>query len=602
MFTDRGRRFKIQLFTWMTSLLFLSCGGEDRQKEPSAALSDYQNFSIDQQLEDFNWITGHIEEYYGMLEYKEKRFGFNWQEHKKNIRQKILSSAYDRDQFMMEMQKLIAFLRDGHASALFFRNVLDKGYQMHVSTLGFLTERYEVGSKSFAVISKVYSNVWGNNKQPIKVGDVLLSIDGKPVSAIIQQDILPYVNLGNPDSNITYAISRLTNRVELHFAQTPQHLASVQIKRGDKVIDLKLQWINTTLGKLASKKQKARQGELPANLEFIGKNSDGTFLVKAPDEPSFSHKNLPAFWDFNSGEVDTIAYQQDAAVSEMLGVRRGQDYPNTFQNITVDQLDFRLISTAKGLAAVYRVDDFTRSRIVCKWIANRAGYKVGVCRDLKGEDYSRAFARLSTLGIKHLILDLRSNGGGFLSFGYEMLRAFSTNSLRINETRVRLNEEWVGKFNALAHNQNLPLTTQHGFQQQLDILKEDVNREQRMSSPISIFGEKYVTGTRNAWQGQTYVLVDEMCASMCDIFATLMQDHKKAKIIGQRSMGAGGNVIGFKWSPHTKIGVSLTASIMYRLDNKIIENEGATPDYPLNVRKGKTYWNKVVEILNREPE
>ena len=65
---------------------------------------------------------------------------------------------------------------------------------------------------------------------------------------------------------------------------------------GNKIFDLKLPWINTTLGKLHSPKNKSTNHDLPPNLEFLGKNTDGSFLVKSPDSSSFSHDNLPAFW------------------------------------------------------------------------------------------------------------------------------------------------------------------------------------------------------------------------------------------------------------------------------------------------------------------
>jgi MYXO-CTERM domain-containing protein len=78
------------------------------------------------------------------------------------------------------------------------------------------------------------------------------------------------------------------------------------------------------------------------------------------------------------------------------------------------------------------------------------------------------------------------------------------------------------------------------------------------------------------------VLTNEMCASMCDMFAAVMQDNHLAKIVGSRTMGAGGNVVEHMEAPNSHLTVAQTESLVLRADGTPIENHGVTPDVALN--------------------
>ena len=83
----------------------------------------------------------------------------------------------------------------------------------------------------------------------------------------------------------------------------------------------------------------------------------------------------------------------------------------------------------------------------------------------------------------------------------------------------------------------------------------------------------------SAKEKQTVVLmVNEMCASMCDIFSADLKDNGIAKVIGTKTMGAGGNVTPHMASPLLGNILTTTESLIVRYDGSLLENKGVNPD------------------------
>lgn len=100
------------------------------------------------------------------------------------------------------------------------------------------------------------------------------------------------------------------------------------------------------------------------------------------------------------------------------------------------------------------------------------------------------------------------------------------------------------------------------------------------------------------------LLVNEMCASSCDIFAGVLQDNKMATIVGQRTMGAGGNVVSYWQAPNSNMDVRQVESLVVRTNGQYIENVGVTPDVEMNVSETapgmyEDVRAKAVELLSK---
>jgi C-terminal processing protease CtpA/Prc len=582
------------------TITVVSCG---RTVAPKSELKDYQEFSLQQRLDDFNYITGIFDEYYAMLEYKEQRFGFNWTNLKSEYLKRISADGLSRTEFAKIMQELVAQVKDAHTSASFLRDALSEGMEIKIATLGFSTTREIKDGKNIAKVSSVYQKFFSSRDEaPVKAGDILVSLNGRDIDAVVKEDLIKYRDLGQSESNLTMSYGMgLTNRWNIFNPELPSGEVVAKIKRGDTVFDVKLNWVKASLSDLIVNQESGSDNKTKSIRQIVDVRQDGTFIVQERKTgPFLPGSLLPASDNVKSLKM-RLAYQNEVAMSKLLGSVPGEDYPASSTDIEAEGLKFKLINSEKGLLASYRVEDFVFSRFLCGTpVEISEGFSVATCKALTGEDYAKAFVKLKALGVKALVLDLRSNGGGFLDAGYELMRAFFKSSFELNKASLRLNEEWVGDMRYAANSEYVPVAVRDAYAQTVKTLEADIAANKKLSSPVSIMGLNAAPGVETAWEGKTYVIVDEMCASMCDIFSTLMQDHKRATILGKQSMGAGGNVIGFAPSPHMKMAVSQTASVMYRLDGSIIENEGVKPDSAMEVTVGDDFWSKVLATVTRE--
>jgi C-terminal processing protease CtpA/Prc len=88
------------------------------------------------------------------------------------------------------------------------------------------------------------------------------------------------------------------------------------------------------------------------------------------------------------------------------------------------------------------------------------------------------------------------------------------------------------------------------------------------------------------------ILVDAMSASMGEVFPAILQDPGRALVFGERTMGAGGNVVPVGPLGTSDILVTVTESLIWRsrkvaladgTTTRYLENIGIIPDYPYEI-------------------
>lgn len=565
-------------------------------------LFDLQPSTVQQRLEDFAWIVSNFEEFYAPLAYKEERWNFSWEALKQEYGERIRRPTMDHRQFAQTMQEFVAHVHDAHTSLTTWREATMDGRDLRVATLGFHTGRLVRAGHSSVVVRAVLANFfpW---EAPVRVGDQIIAIDGRPVETIIKEDLQPAHTTGREDSDATLLARSLTFRVSTQYPIRPTGGARVTVRRDDKIFDVHLDWTDVSLQDIYRAEREANDDAssapaVMAQSKVIGRTQDNRWIVQIDGKPVWRH--------LVQAEQSTIpdvehqyALQSDVAFYNAVGRPMDEAALNRPTSpFVVDGLNFRMFKTGHGLAAIYRVEDFMYSRLRCgPPVMVDESISFSLCDELSGEDYSKAFGKLASMGVTDLILDLRGNGGGMLKFSDNLLRAFARNGIAAQKATVRVNEMWLGEFIALATSDYAPLAARAIYRAQEKILREDIAAAKRLSSPVYIQGMATLGANALVPDLATYVLVDELCASACDLFAASMQDNKLATILGRQSMGAGGNVIRIGQSPHEKLSLTQTASLIYRADGSFVENNGVAPDVVIPSNLEPEVWDMVAKVL-----
>ncbi len=570
--------------------------------EPSLYF-DLQPLTKQQRLDDFAWIVSNFEQFYAPLAYKEARWHFEWGALKAKYRQQIAQGPMSHQRFAAVMQQFVSEVHDAHTSLTTWREATMDGGDMRVATLGFHTARMLQLAGDGVYVVGILPNFFPWATAPLQVGDKIVAIDGRSVDTIMQEDLQPYQTTGRKDSDATILARSLTFRVSTMYPLRPKGAALVTFIRDEELRDMRLDWTDVSLSDIYRQERLQNQDTASAQVamaqsKVIGRTQDNRWIVQIDTQPAWRHLVQVEHSGYAHMEHQ-VSLQPQVAFYNAVGRAPADENAGHGVPFTTDGLSFRLFNTPRGLAAIYRVEDFVFSRLRCGApvvVDERIAF--AICDELSGEDYGKAFAKLTQMGVTDLILDLRRNGGGMLNFADNLLRAFASAGIPAQTATVRVNESWLGEFVAQGTGDYASLAARTVYQSQVKTLRDDMAHKRRTSSPVHLQGSKTLTANPYATGLRPYVLIDELCASACDLFAASMQDNALGVILGRQSMGAGGNVVRMGESPHEKLALTQTASLFYRADGSFIENEGVKPDIEIQSHVDAEIWAVVTHLLD----
>jgi hypothetical protein len=216
--------------------------------------------------------------------------------------------------------------------------------------------------------------------------------------------------------------------------------------------------------------------------------------------------------------------------------------------------------------------------------------------------------KMQKLGVQDLVIDTINNGGGSLILLMQMAQALSNKLVAQPALQIGLNEGWIDSIEDASF--SAPSDGEKVLYQRL--LKEMLAYKAQ-GLRITPKESAYSLNVLVPWAIKPHrelkkdfnivLLVNEMCASACDIFAGVLQDNKMATLVGERSMGAGGNVVNYWQSPNTNMDLHQTESLLVRTNGEYIENVGVTPEVKMIVSESaSTNYEplrlKAVELLS----
>lgn len=221
-----------------------------------------------------------------------------------------------------------------------------------------------------------------------------------------------------------------------------------------------------------------------------------------------------------------------------------------------------------------------------------------------------------------LIIDVMNNPGGYAFHAYALASILTDKPLKNLKERLTITQEDV--YFAVQKAELLTIVDSNddatdilgtdicGYQvdkimtdsilKLAHFIKDQFKQGKYFTDPYPMEGLEYISpNSKTHYTKPLYVLTNSMSISCGDFLPALLQDNKRAKILGCQTAGAGGYVLSKNYS--NRFGVAnftLTGSLMYRLDGSPLENRGVKPDftYEFTVKDFTNNFEDFIHFVN----
>lgn len=547
--------------------------------------SVYAQLTMDQKVNDFTYMASVFDKNYGPYEWKRDVIKFDllntapWLD-------KIRATQNDLD-FFEVMQEYVASLNDAHDV---FQ--MDSNF---AARLNFWVDIYD-GKLLVDFISRGRLPA---SEFPFVNGYELVSIDGVDAQKMLD-GLLRYQIAANPRSTRRLAAQLLTNRIQSimpHAFNVPE-ISTVVFRRPDGNLETyRIPWtksglITTSIGKFPT----------PAGLPKRG------LSASVDTDPN-------ATPDY----MDVLNQLQNCKLPDRAVNNFGSIFP-IFAGGLPSDFTLRL---GRGFT-----DEFYSGTF------QSGGYKIGFIRipsyapSNTNNALNQFFTEITYFqkNTDGLIIDEMRNPGGSVGYLNTIVSMLMPNKWRALAFEVRATSRWVASISSAlesAKAQGAPQSIIDLFQAIKDkiVAANQANRGRTEAIPlddVTIDRDPLMDNKGNyvGYGKPLIVLVDEMSASGGDAFAATIQDNARGPLVGWRTMGAGGNVVGWDVGSYSDGFTTLTQSLMVRKNPVVtddypaapyVENIGVRPDVPIDymtrdnlTQFGKPFFDAAVAAMIAE--
>ena len=217
------------------------------------------------------------------------------------------------------------------------------------------------------------------------------------------------------------------------------------------------------------------------------------------------------------------------------------------------------------------------------------------------------FTKEAMKNAKAIVIDLRGNGGGDDSIGFELAEKLAGQKIEtpiapdIRRNTPETLTLWDNYLNVLKESSN-----NKRMNEQLDIyIKENAEKLKKvLAGEIDEFTTKPILATNweydksKGYQGSIYVLQDKECGSSCESTINFFEYFPNVTRVGFNTAGMThfGN-IGIFLLPNSGIQINMPTKANKYKDGRFIEFTGIKPDIVLN--SGQDAYEYVIQLLNR---
>lgn len=542
---------------------------------------------------DLDWAFAIFSHNYAPTEIKKTNFGVEISQVEADC-QTLAAEEMDNQAFLSLFQKCIHSFKDAHVSGMQLNNGILPEFA-DVAHLGFVTMRTkkEIEGKLVDALLVVMP-LKGVENGLVAPGDVIVQVDGLPIDQVLVNDIVPYLNVGHEESNLSMAAMRFAVRTSMEMPLPTADSVTLKVLRPDQTeFTIQLPWIKEDLLAFQTvQNPPEEEGHEEESLEE--QMNDLLTQINPMQKTFFGYSQLKEIYQFMDSPMEALSNRIEWIAKT--GFRWASFNPlfnSLFKNDGKNELDLairtRILPQSSSVADLMNGPLFTAKVITMDDGTNYAYIQLASfpADDKILEEWYRAMTAIEDKGIKKVILDLIDNGGGSLIHGMRMLNMLRENQmLQLPSLQVRLNDNWMNSFKTQAAFSEDPYTKVIA-QNVVRDLEVDIKAGKKVSRPMSmsVLDPFFLQNPEYGLPADVKIvlMVNEFCVSMCDIFASVFQDNNMGVVVGQRTMGGGGNVAQHGLSPVSKMGLALTESMIISPKGKYLENEGVVPDIEIDM-------------------
>lgn len=509
--------------------------------------------------QDFNQIVTTFRDFYGPLEYKEKRFGFDFEALVQETEVRLEQTTNNEEVYGVYAEFLSRF-KDGHVGIRFHQ------YNNQITSFKidlFLVPLYDDQSDS---VQAYVGHAGSGLTDAVGKWDRLVSVDGTPT-----MDLLPLIQ---KYKTIGYDYS--DNHLIYMALDRPSYATDLQPKSTRAVLVFERQDGSTytlqPVWEIVKQRQSDFVEESPLGALLVW---DGSEDLKAKGRGSLLEMGAEDPFFMTDRVKDTYDVQIVTASDEVLG-RYG---------FTAERPAPYIFS------AIY---SYQGKNIL---LVRNSSYHRSVARDgFSNEDYMNhyraIFEQWDSL-VDLVVVDQNHNGGG--SYCEDFFALFIQKEQNGFVQRCNADRRWVRSFHEWAEYGGIAETESYLRKSFLEFAKQvekSIDEDMTLTPPIPMMGGAPLRAPDKLyqWKKPVLVLVDELAGSCADAFPMLIKNNQVGKLFGSRTMGLGGNVESMRELNISGATVRLTRGLFTSFDpsgvypeNQMIENNGVEVDYPYTV-------------------
>jgi len=511
-----------------------------------------------EKLEDFKQFVALLKKSYGMLAYKNKKFNISLKKLVAKYKPLVAQSS-DDDAFYSILTAFCKEFKDAHFN--FQRPSEQQAF------LGFLCERAE----GKLIISRVFTKLLPPDKFPFKPGDELIAIDGISAGDILKE-VAKYVGGGRKESILNGAALYVTLRPGVFF-NIPEGEVKVKVKsrKTGKVSEVTLEWL-------------VKGRPLPRGVDASGNVVNPILRKWRPDifmRPDYFK------CEFFSNKYLKPVYATPRMIKSILARIK-----TTSKSVsTKKQEQIKVLQKEPFIALIIPAGKYKIGYVVLDtFMPTNSDGSMAI------EKYFKLYKKIikQMQETDGLIIDQRGNGGGALYYGWQIASLLIdkpikdlTYSQRISRTMILKMRRWVRNAEAMG----VPLEELKILQKKLKMIESAYAASKKYTPfhPMFFDGKVYPDPDVN-YTRPILLLIDDQCYSMGDLFPSLLKDNKRAFLFGNTTAGAGGNVNSYGPLINSEATMTLTESVVKRVNGKFLEQLGVKPHL--------IYKKKVSDILD----